>query len=79
MLGLASQPGAPTTSERLANLLGENPGRGFCESCIARQLSLEPRQKVHSLTSTLTLSDLYRRELRHCHGCGREKLVISAT
>ncbi len=77
MAELSSQD-SRSMSECITEFLGANQGRGFCDDCIESQLRPTPPKKLHELTNTLALTDFYKRDLRHCHGCGLEKQVIYA-
>jgi hypothetical protein len=78
MASLGSHNGNQPVSERITEFLGRHHGRAFCTDCIEGELQLSKGKRAEPIAAILAFTDFYRREIRHCHGCGAEKQVISA-
>ena len=74
----SSHNGGQPVSEQIAAFLGQHHGRAYCSDCIESEIRLRKGTRAEPVAAILALTDFYKRELRHCHGCGAEKQVISA-
>ena len=77
-MAASSHNGGQPVSEQIAQFLGQHHGRAFCTDCIENEIRLRKGARAEPVAAILAFTDFYKRELRHCHGCGAEKQVISA-
>ena len=64
------------STDRVANLLIGSRGDTYCDDCIAASLTIDGRQQVRRITSSLAGSSSFRWEFGRCSVCGRETTVI---
>jgi hypothetical protein len=64
------------STDRVANLLIGSRGDTYCDDCIAASLTIDGRQQVRQITSSLAGSSSFRWEFSRCSVCGRETTVI---
>jgi hypothetical protein len=67
-----------TVRERVAKLLNDNKGRGFCDNCIKIRAKLARPQEAQQATGALAATDAFLRADAHCAGCGGMKKVTWA-
>ena len=73
-----SEVTATTARERLTAFLVAQPGRNFCDACVAKALGIDPSTAYRAATRTARVAG-FLREFALCTDCGASRFVTRAT
>lgn len=50
-------------------------GNSYCDDCLSEALDIKPRQQVNQICNKLVVTNVYKREIRPCMNCTKDKLI----
>ena len=64
--------------EQVTEFLKKQPGKAYCDDCIAEKIPLKRRQQAQRETGALAMTGEFVREAGGCTQCGADKLVTKS-
>ena len=67
-----------TIPEQVTEFLKKQPGKAYCDDCIAEKIPLKRRQQAQRVTGALAMTADFVRESGGCAECGADKFVTKS-